>query len=210
MDSLYEEKMKKISRILGWTFAMGVVAVVMLNLLVVFNASGRLYDNTSDIPANRVGMLLGTSPVTRDGRHNYYFDYRIAVADSLFKAGKINRIIASGGDYRGLQKYGYDEPATMRDSLVNRGIPADSIILDYDGTRTIKSFSKAKETYGIDSLTIISQEYHNSRALYLARHFGIEAVAYNVPEPQSPFHLAKNHLREYLARIKMFLDLMRL
>lgn len=96
----------------------------------------------------------------------------------------------------------------MRDSMINHGVPAEKIILDYDGTRTLKSIAKAKDVYGLDSLTIISQEYHNQRALCIAKHFGLDAVAYNAPESHIRSSKIKNHLREYLARVKMFIDLM--
>ena len=187
------------------------VAVVILvcNLLVIGASSGKTYDDVNKIPANRYGLLLGTSPITRFGAHNLYFDARIKATADLYKAGKINKVIASGGNYVGKEKYGCDEPAAMRDSLVNLGVPADSIILDYDGQRTLKSFDNAKKVYGLDKLTIISQKYHNSRSLYLAKHFGIDAVAYNADEPNLKTHKIKNHVREYLARVKMFIDIMR-
>lgn len=187
------------------------VAVVILvcSLLVIGASSGKTYDDVNKIPSNRYGLLLGTSPITRFGAHNLYFDTRIKATADLYKAGKINKVIASGGNYVGKEKYGCDEPAAMRDSLVSLGVPADSIILDYDGQRTLKSFDNAKNVYGLDNLTIISQKYHNSRSLYLAKHFGIDAVAYNADEPNLKTHIIKNHAREYLARVKMFIDLIR-
>lgn len=186
-----------------------ILAVIFIcDFLVNDYANGKMYDydNMSDIPRNKYGLLLGTSPVTRWGTHNFYFDNRIDAADRLYRAGKIDTIIVSGGDYRMAEKYGCDEPAVMRDSLVARGISSDRIILDYDGIRTMESFRKAKHVYGLDSLTVISQFYHNSRALYLAKHFDIEAVAFNAKEPSYVVSKVRNHAREYLARVKLFID----
>lgn len=205
-----------------WILCIGaclILAVIIIcNIIVINNSKNKIYDDPESIPHNRYGLLLGTSPITPWGTHNYYFDNRINAAAELYQAGKIDTIIASGGDYRATEKYGCDEPADMRASLMSHGIPAEKIILDYDGTRTLKSIAKAKDIYGIDSLTIISQEYHNQRALYMAKHFGIESVAYNscifnmVPEGamsawRQRFKYKKNILREYLARVKMFIDL---
>lgn len=203
-------KKAKFIKILIWAICSVIVLLLLTiacNFIVVGNASGRTYDCVDSIPHNRYGLLLATSPITPGGAHNFYFDNRIKAADDLYKAGKIDYIIASGGDYTNEHKNGCDEPAAIRDSLVARGIPIDRIILDYEGLRTLNSVVKAKEVYGLDSVTLISQKYHNERAMYLADHYNLHAIGYNA----SPSHIRrnriKNTLREYLARPKMFLDI---
>ena len=175
-------------------------------VIVSSNASDRIFDEVKDIPHNKVGLLLATSPITPGGAHNFYFDNRITTADELYKAGKIDFIIASGGDYTKSQTNGCDEPRAILDSLVARGIPADSIILDYEGTRTLNSIVKAREGYNLDSLTLILQKYHNERAIYLADKYGIKVVGYNAFPSPIRRNRIKNTLREYLACVKMFID----
>lgn len=203
--------MKMRKRTLFWLVAVGVTFVLLLivvsHFVVVWNASGKTYDDVAEIPHNKVGLLLATSPITPGGAHNFYFENRIKAADELYKAGKIDVIIASGGDYTQTQTIGCDEPKAILDSLVARGIPADRIILDYDGTRTLKSIVKAKDVYGLDSLTLISQKYHNERAIFLADKYDIYAVGYNAEPSPIRRNRIKNTLREYLARVKMFIDL---
>lgn len=198
-------------KILLWILCFGagliLAVIIVCNIIVVNNSNGKIYDDVEETPHNRYGLLLGTSPITPWGTRNYYFDHRITAAVELFHAGKIDTIIASGGDYRATEKFGCDEPAAMRDSLMAHGIPAERIILDYDGTRTIKSFRNTSD-FGIDSITIISQKYHNLRSLYIASQLRINAIAFNAKEPNSKKHKLKNHLREYFARVKMFIDLM--
>lgn len=191
----------------GCLFAIG-MTVLICNVVVTANSRGKTFDNASDIPYNKVGLLLATSPITPGGTYNYYFDNRIKAADELYKAGKIEFIIASGGDYTQTQKNGCDEPQAILDSLVAQGIPANRIILDYDGTRTLNSIAKAKEVYNLDSLTLISQKYHNERAIYLANKYGIHAIGYSAQPSPIRCNRIKNTLREYLARVKMFIDLM--
>lgn len=181
------------------------VLVIGCNLAVIFNGKGRVFDRAEDVPHNKYGLLLATSPITPGGAHNFYFDNRITAADSLLKLGRIDYIIASGGDYRNDHKFGCDEPAAIRDSLVARGVPADRIILDYEGTRTLNSIVTAKHN-GIDSLTIISQRDHNERAIRIADHLGIKTIAYNARSSHIRRSRIKNTLREYLARVKMYLD----
>ena len=88
-------------------------------LLVSVNAKGKTFDDVQDMPFNEVGLLLGTSPVTSNGEHNYYFDERIKAAAMLCRSGKIKRIIASGGDYS--SNGGCNELVAMRDSLIKQG-----------------------------------------------------------------------------------------
>ena len=178
-------------------------------IMVAANTSGRTYDDIEDVPHNTFALLLATSPITPSGEHNFNFDNRIKAAEELYKAGKIDYIIASGGDYTDSQAIGCDEPQAILDSLIVRDIPADKIILDYDGTRTLNSVAKAKDVYGLDSLTLISQKYHNERAIYLADQYGIEAVGYNAAPSPVQTSRVKNVVREYLARVKMFMEVIR-
>ena len=156
----------------------------------------------SDIPFNEVGLLLGTSPVTSNGEHNYYFDERIKATATLYHNGKIKRIIASGGDYS--NNGGCNELIAMRDSLIKQEVPDSLISLDYQGTRTLHSITKLKD---LGSITIISQKYHNERAIYLAEHYGLQAVAYNAAMPNIAKKKIRNISREFLARVKLFIYL---
>lgn len=199
---------KKIIRLIAIGAACLLLLIIVCHYIVVWNASGKTYDNVDAIPHNKVGLLLATSPITPGGAHNFYFENRIKAADELYKAGKIDFIIASGGDYRQSQKNGCDEPGAIRDSLVARGVPEERIILDYEGLRTLNSIAKAKQVYNLDSLTLISQKYHNERAVYLADKYRIHAIGYNAKPSPVRRNRIKNSLRESLARPKMFFDIL--
>lgn len=183
------------------------VLIACCYMLVTWNASGRTYDKLADVPYNKYGLLLATSPFTAAGDRNLHFENRIKAAELLYKQGKVDTIIASGGNYSSSQHHGYDEPRAIRDSLMARGVPEGVILLDYNGTRTICSIVNAKRVYDLDSVTLISQKYHNERAIYLADRYGVASVGYNA-EPSPVFRKrVKNTLREYLARVKMMIDL---
>lgn len=184
-------------------------AIIMVCDIVVSNAAdNRLYNRVEDVPTREVGLVLGTSPVSYwTGRRNLYYDARIHTAAELYKADKVRRLVVSGGDYRVEGEYGYDEPACMRDSLIKQGVDSSDIILDYHGTRTMESISNMRDKYHTESFIVISQEYHNERALYQARHLGIDAIACNAPTPSVKDSWIRNRTREALARVKLFLDL---
>lgn len=197
---------KRVVKVGVLCIAFVVALIITCYLIVMYNATGKTYDNVKDIPHNKVGILLATSPVTPGGAHNYYFDNRIKAAVMLYNAGKIDYIIASGGDYTNSEEHGCNEPNEIRLALYKQGVPYERIILDYDGTRTLNSILKAKQAYELDSVTIISQKDHNERAIYIADHNGINAIGYNaMPSPIMRKRI-KNTVREYLARVKMFLD----
>ncbi len=177
-------------------------------MAVVYNAQGRTYDRVLQIPTREIGLLLGTSPITPQGVHNFYFDNRIKAAAELYHAGKIKKILASGGDYSATEKYGCDEPTAMKDSLVAYGVPDSCIIEHWQGWRTLNSIEAVKELYDFDNITIISQKYHNERALYQADHIGIKAIGYNAEPSPIRCSRVKNSVREYFARVKLFIDLL--
>ena len=124
----------------------------------------------------------------------------------MFKAGKIEKILISG-DENSLD--GVNETECMRDSLVARGVPASAIILDGKGYRTINSIINANKVFGLKSFTVISQKFHNERAIYQAEHLGLDIEniqAYNARDPKSARAFLTT-IREYFARVKMFMDL---
>ena len=148
-------------------------------------------------------------PHRRDliGLPTIFFFYRIDAAERLYKAGKIEKILISGDEH---SLDGVNEPECMRDSLVARGVPASAIILDGKGYRTICSVLNANKVFGLKSFTIISQKFHNERAIYQAEHLGLDVEniqAYNAEDPKSR-RAYLTTIREYFARVKMFLDLM--
>ena len=214
-DKFQERKsgmMMKIIKIGAWSvggFAVVCLALMLIcNQIVVNNAQGKAFSDIDSIKYNNVGLLLGTTPQARIGRiTNAFFTYRIDAAEQLYKAGKIKHILISG-DENSLD--GVNEPECMRDSLKARGVPASDIILDGKGYRTINSVINANKVFGLKSFTIISQEFHNERAIYQAEHLGLDVEnvqAFNAKMPKSRRAFLTT-IREYFARVKMFIDLL--
>lgn len=185
-----------------------VALMLVCNQLVENNAKGKCFTEIDSIKYNKVGLLLGTTPQSRITKTtNYFFIYRIDAAEQLYKAGKIEIILISG-DENSLD--GVNEAVCMRDSLVARGVSSNDIILDGKGYRTINSILNANKVYGLKSFTIISQQFHNERALYQAEHLELDLEniqAYNAKNPKSTRALI-TYIREYLARVKLFWDIL--
>ncbi len=186
---------------LGGLLLLGILLILWCNLKVTRSTAHRLYDEVAATPHRHAALLLGTSPTLPDGRINLYFRYRIDACARLYAAGKMDRIIISGDNH----VVTYNEPEAMRDSLVARGIPSEVIFLDYAGFRTLDSVVRAKEIFGQRSLLIVSQRFHNERAVFLAGRKGIDAIGFNAQTPSTHF---KVRFREVFARVKVFLDLL--
>ena len=181
--------------------------MLICDWLVTDNAEGKAFSDIGSIKYNKVGLLLGTTPQARLTKvTNYFFIYRIDAAEQLYKAGKIGKILISGDED---SMDGINEPECMRDSLVARGVPVSDIILDGKGYRTINSVVNANKVFGLKSFTIISQKFHNERAIYQAEHLGLDlenVQAFNAVMPKTR-RAYLTSVREYFARVKMFIHL---
>lgn len=193
---------KKLKIIVIFIFIFPVILIFTSNFLIKKNAVTKTFTSSTLIKKNKVGLVLGTSKFVRGGGVNLYFQYRINATVELYKKGKIDFILVSGDNGT---KY-YDEPTAFKKELIKNGIPKNRIFLDYAGFRTLDSVVRAKEVFGQFSLTIISQKFHNERAIYIAEKHGISAIGFNAKDVTGKYGL-KTRIREYFAKTKAFLDI---
>ena len=183
-----------------------VVAIVLTlcaNIGIENSCSGKTYTSVEAIPKNDVGLVLGTSRTLQSGNLNWYFEYRIRATVELYTAGKIKYVLISGDNSRS----DYDEPSDFKQELVKRGIPENRIYLDYAGFRTLDSMVRAQAVFGLSRFTVISQEFHNKRAIYLADKHGISVIGYNAKDIRLRSGI-KVKIREQFARTKAFIDIL--
>lgn len=173
------------------------------NWQVLKSSDGLIYNSTDQVPYKKVGLLLGTSKYLGNGKRNPFFKYRVESAFALFKMRKIKYIIISG-DHS--EKY-YNEPLDMKNELLALGVPDSILFLDFAGLRTYDSMVRCHKIFGQNDFMVISQEFHNERALYIANQLNIKAIAYNAKEPTMKVGI-KTYFREYFARVKVLLDVL--
>ena len=193
---------RKVARLILLILSIPCLILFLSNYTINSYAEGKTFSSVDEIPKNKVGIVLGTSNRLKDGNPNAYYGNRIIAAVKLFEANKIDYVLVSGDN----GTIYYNEPTTMKKDLVSAGIPENRIFLDYAGFRTLDSMVRAKEVFGLDSATVISQKFHNERAIYIAEKKGLEAIGFNATDVslESGF---KVQFREYFARVKVFLDL---
>jgi SanA protein len=179
-----------------------VATVAMVNYIVADTTEYQIYNDAEAIPKNKVGLLLGTAKYKDKGKNivNPFYQNRIDAAAALYMAGKIDYIICSGDS-----SPFYNEPEIMKKDLIAQGVPAKRILLDNAGFRTLDSILRCRDIFGQRQFTIISQQFHNQRAIYIANHKNVNTIAFNAADGDTYWDVT---IREKMARVKMMLDLL--
>lgn len=194
--------MKKILKIIIWFFLLCLWLIIVSDFLTISTTGDSIYWELEEVPKNKVWLVLGTSKYIADGRRNLFYVYRLDAVKDLYDAEKIEYVLVSGDN----SSQQYNETDSMKEDLVALGIPEEKIYGDYAGFRTLDSVVRAKEIFGQESYTIITQNFHLERAIFLAKSEGIEAIGY--PAKDVPVKLAPRvWIRERLARVKMMIDI---
>lgn len=182
-------------------FVLAIALTWWCDARISHNATAFVFDSLESVPKNRVALVLGTSEKGRRGGPNPYFQKRIEAAAALYHAGKVEHLLLSGDNGR----EGYNEPEDMRRALISAGVDSTLITLDFAGFRTFDSVVRAREVFGQERFTIVSQRWHNERAIHIAQQLGIAAVGYNAADVGRSQGW-RTRLREKLARVNVFLD----
>lgn len=199
----------KVKKILKKFFQWGLVTLILIIAIVTFanwkissESQKYIYTNIDSIPEHTIALVLGTARYVSTGP-NQYFTNRIQAAKELYEAGKIDAIVVSGDN----RHVSYNEPREMRRALVEVGVPDSIINQDFAGLRTLDSVIRMKEIFGQKKFIVVSQQFHNERAIFIARYYGIEAYGYNATDLKLNKFSVKTKVRELFARVKVFVDI---
>jgi len=193
--------LKKIFKFLSYSLLFFLLFGTMCFYKIENSSSEKLFDNVNEIPPCKTGLVLGTSHYLGNGTVNLYFSYRIDAAVKLFESKKVKKLILSGDN----RVNDYNEPKEMKKALLKRGVPDSCMVLDYAGLRTFDSMVRCKEIFGQDSVIVVSQQFHNARALFIANKIGLMAFGFNAQKVTTQKTL-KMKFREFFSRTKCVLD----
>lgn len=188
-------------RVVAGLLLMVVILLASASVIVNSQSEDAMFSDLDALPTYPVGLVLGCPPVSSEGIPNFYFQSRIEAAARLFRAGKVQYLLLSGSHDGGF----YDESREMKKALLAFGVPEERMWLDREGNRTLLSIQRARDVYGVRKLIVVTQAFHAQRALFLARHAGIEAVSYHARD-LGFFRGLRTRLREYLARARAVAD----
>jgi SanA protein len=179
-----------------------IVFAIFSNVFIITKTSAYIYEDIKAIPEKEMALVLGTSKKNINGEANSFFENRIEAAAQLFHSGKVKGLLLSGDNRT---RY-YNEPSDMKKALMEKGVPESVISIDTAGLRTIESVARCKEVFNYQDVTIITQEFHAFRALYISQYYEMDAIAF--PAAEVPVYSSTRvTIREFFARPKALLDL---
>jgi len=179
-----------------------IVFAIFSNVFIISKTSKYIYEDIETIPKKEIALVLGTSKRNVNGESNSFFDNRMDAAAELFHKGKVDGLLLSGDNRT---RY-YNEPSDMKTALMKKGVPESAISIDTAGLRTLESVFRCKEIFNHQDVTIITQQFHAFRALYISQYYEMDAIAF--PAAEVPVYSStKVTIREFFARPKALLDL---
>ncbi len=176
--------------------------VVFCNLLVSISTQDRVFRSAEEVPEKAVGVVLGTSKNVGPNQPNAHFITRVEAAAELFRMGKVQHLLVSGSNN---SRY-YNEPKDMEAALGRLGVPATAITQDEFGFRTLDSVVRAEKIFGQNSYVIITDDFHVTRAIFLAQHHEQDVVGFSAPGVDV-HQSSRSRVREVFARVKAVLDI---
>ncbi|MEY4747194.1 MAG: hypothetical protein RLZZ416_243 [Candidatus Parcubacteria bacterium] len=187
-------------RVESWLIAGLLLLVVFLSIPIGMRADvdAFLRQSIDAVPQTEVALVLGASVVR--GEPSAILAKRADLAIALYRARKVSKILVTG-DNGALT---HDEVTPVRNYLLAAGVPAADIFLDHAGFDTYSSMYRARSVFLVHSMTIVTQDFHLPRALWIARHSGIEA--YGIPAEGGEGSLA-DYAREIPASLKAIVDI---
>ena len=197
-------KFKKCLRISLIVGGMLFATTLVINLYIICSTKNRVFYQISDLPQRDVELVLGTEPVRPDGSTNLHFLKRTDAAVKIYLAGKAKTLLISGSK----NNRGFNEVLEMKNRIVTNGVPESVLQLDFDGNRTWESVRRAKEVYHLQKIIVVTDAFHAPRALFLCRHFGIDAVVYCPEKDPFGYWAVRYQVKEYFARLIAVFDIL--
>ncbi len=169
--------MKWIWRIL-FTFLIigliGVASIYFINLHVHSVSDDKMQTSITEIPTEnppRIAIVFGAK-VWDNGEPSPVLYDRVLTAVELYRAGRVKKLLMSGDN----PTANYDEPTAMKKTAMELGVPENDIVLDFAGRRTYDTCFRAKEIFEIEKAIVVTQEFHQARALYLCNNLGVNSI----------------------------------
>jgi len=164
-------------------------------------ADAYVSDDVDDLPTVEAAIVLGTAPYGVRGQRYRTLSRRLEAALDLWSHGKAHYLLMSGNRIDFLH---YDEPTTMRAGMAALGVPPEFVYRDPGGFRTWESIIRARDIYGLRRVIIVSERDHLARALFIARHLGLEAWGYAAPG--TSYGGVRGHIVGNLSLLRAYFD----
>lgn len=194
--------MKKLLKKLIYLFIIGIITIISINWYAKSSTSDLIYHTVNNLPKNEVGIIFGAG-INGDQPSKYLKD-RLDAGILLYKTHKIDKILLSGDNGRDE----HDELTVMKTYCFNHGVDTSKIFIDYAGFDTYSTMYRASHIFKIKKATLVSQEYHLSRAIYIGQKLGVKSIGFSANKGE---YLGYQYVtfREYGSIFKSFFDVIR-
>jgi SanA protein len=173
--------------------ALGVLGTITYKWWVDMDTARLIYNyEDPKIPKNHVALVFGAGLNRAGGPSAMLYD-RVATAADLYRDGKVDKVLMTGDN----STVNYNEVEVMRQTALQLGVEDQDIVLDYAGFNSWDSCYRAKEVFGLDDATLVTQRFHLPRALHVCNRLGVNSVG--VAADRAPYPTNYNELREYVA-----------
>lgn len=202
MRKIWYGKWKWLKRVVVTVFLLGFLGILIIlgiNQYIKSTAGKRI---GIEVKKADCILVLGAG-LTAEGTPSLVLRDRLDKGIELYKKGISNRLLMSGDHGR----KGYDEVRAMKQYAVDAGVNPEDIFMDHAGFSTYESIYRARDVFQVKRLAIVTQPYHEYRAVYIAMKLGLEV--YGTPSKATQYRGSwMLEAREKLARTKEFFNVM--
>jgi vancomycin permeability regulator SanA len=145
-------------------------------------------------------IVLGAQ-VKADGTPSKMLRDRLDEGIRLYEAGAAPKILMSGDD----GQVEYNEVAAMAAYAEDAGVSKKDLFLDHAGFSTYESMYRAQYIFGVKRAIVVTQKYHEYRALYIGQRLGMDVRGVSAADINYAFQGFRD-IREVMARDKDFLQ----
>ncbi len=201
MNKLMNKLVKKILKIVVIVILLILLLIFLININIILKSKKYIYSDISKVPQMQTGLILGAY-VHPNGVMSDMLKDRATTTLELYNTGKIKKILISGD--HGTKNY--DEVNVLKKFFLENKVKKEDIFLDHAGFDTFDSMYRAKSIFQVDSIIVITQNFHLPRAVYIGKKLGINTVGF-VADKHQYVAVELNYLREYIARIKAWANI---
>lgn len=185
---------KKLQKYFLFIFLLIVLAVEIPIIAVGYLTQPSVSDTIIILGAK----LIGKSPST-------ILRLRLDKGIKLYEERYASSIIVSGAQGEDEE---VSEAASMKDYLIEHGIPAEHIIIEDKSFNTYQNLAnshKIMQERNFNTAIIVSNVSHIRRSLIVAQNLGIAATGAPAPMADNPYLTAKQYAREGAAIVVLLL-----
>jgi SanA protein len=187
--------------VIGLVVVLAGLAVLVPNLIITQGAKAYIVQTPEEAPHAQAAIILGAR-IWTDGSPMDMLRDRLETGVRLYEQGKVDKLLLSGEH----DQVPYNQVDTMLEYVLGRGVPPEDVFTDNAGLSTYDTMYRARDVFQVESALIVTQDFHLSRAVYTARHLGLDAIGV-VADLETYRDYAPNAAREILARVNAIIEL---